>query len=98
MSGQTAEQLATIIGGNCGDMLLKQAKEIESLKLDAKRMRTLYHLLNEGEATVVFMGRLDTIHTGLEVCDSGDFIDEIDAAIDAFKKELPDEKSAYIEA
>lgn len=41
---------------------------------DAKRWRKLCDMVNNDKASVIFR----TIHTGLEVCDSGDLYDEID--------------------
>lgn len=55
--------------------------EVESLRADAARWVKLCELVNTDQATVVFMGKVDTIHTGIEICDSGDLHDEIDAAM-----------------
>ena len=56
--------------------------EIAQLRADAARWVALSELVNNEQASVTFMGRMDSIHTGIEVFDSGDLHDEIDAAME----------------
>lgn len=62
---------------------LVDAPEPETVARDAGLYLALSNLVDEGEAYVVFMGKVDTIHTGLEVNNSADLRDELGEAIRA---------------
>lgn len=50
--------------------------------LDAKKWRAFCTAVDEGRASAVFYGRVDTINTGLEVHDAGELNDEVSALTD----------------
>lgn len=50
-------------------------------QLDVVRWRKLAELVDSGEAYLVLLGKVDTVHSGLEITSAGEMIDEIDKII-----------------
>jgi len=73
------------------DVISGLRNEVEMLRDDVSRWSTLCELVDQGDASVVFMGKLDTINTGLEVNDVGELFDQIEEARAALKGTNHDE-------